>query len=35
MKYTTVGVAIAKNVFELHWMDAGAGEVAPEIWTVG
>jgi transposase len=27
MKYTTVGVDIAKNVFQLHWMDAGTGEI--------
>jgi len=27
MKYTTVGVDIAKNVFQLHWVDAGTGEI--------
>lgn len=27
MKYTIVGVAIAKNVIQLHWMDTGAGEM--------
>jgi transposase len=27
MKYTTVGVDIAKNVFQLHWVDAESGEI--------
>ena len=27
MKHTTVGVDIAKNVFQLHWVDAGTGEI--------
>lgn len=27
MKYTTVGVDIAKNVFQLHWVDAETGEI--------
>ncbi|MGF6652824.1 transposase [Paraburkholderia youngii] len=27
MKYTTVGVDIAKNVFQLHWVDSNTGEV--------
>jgi transposase len=27
MTYTTVGVDIAKNVFQLHWVDAGTGEI--------
>ena len=27
MKDTTVGVDIAKNVFQLHWVDAGTGEI--------
>ena len=27
MKYTTVGVDIAKNVFQLHWVDRDSGEV--------
>lgn len=27
MKYTTVGVDIAKSVFQLHWVDAGTGEI--------
>jgi transposase len=27
MNYTTVGVDIAKNVFQLHWVDAGTGEI--------
>ncbi|MEX3954272.1 IS110 family transposase [Paraburkholderia sp. EG287B] len=27
MKYTTVGVDIAKNVFQLHWVDASTGEI--------
>jgi transposase len=27
MKYTTVGVDIAKNVFQLHWVDANSGEI--------
>lgn len=27
MKYTTVGVDIAKNVFQLHWVDPATGEV--------
>ncbi len=27
MKYTTVGVEIAKNVFQLHWVDADTGEI--------
>ncbi|SOE56736.1 hypothetical protein SAMN05446927_1311 [Caballeronia arationis] len=27
MKYSTVGVDIAKNVFQLHWVDAGTGEI--------
>lgn len=25
MKYTTVGVGIAKSVFQLHWVDADTG----------
>lgn len=27
MKRTTVGVDIAKNVFQLHWVDADTGEI--------
>jgi transposase len=27
MKYTTVGVDIAKSVFQLHWVDAETGEI--------
>jgi transposase len=27
MKYTTVGVDIAKNVFQLHWIDGESGEI--------
>jgi transposase len=27
MKYTTVGVDIAKTVFQLHWVDADTGEI--------
>jgi transposase len=27
MKYTTVGVDIAKSVFQLHWVDADTGEI--------
>jgi len=27
MKYTTVGLDIAKNVFQLHWVDAETGEI--------
>jgi len=27
MNYTTVGVDIAKNVFQLHWVDAETGEI--------
>lgn len=27
MKYTTVGVDIAKHVFQLHWVDADTGEI--------
>src|SRR5579864_700506 len=27
MKCTAVGVDIAKNVFQLHWVDAGTGEI--------
>jgi transposase len=27
MKYTTVGVDIAQNVFQLHWVDASTGEI--------
>jgi transposase len=27
MNYTTVGVDIAKNVFQLHWVDVGTGEI--------
>lgn len=27
MKYTTVGVDIAKNVFQLHWVDVESGEI--------
>lgn len=27
MNYTTVGVDVAKNVFQLHWVDAETGEI--------
>jgi transposase len=27
MKYTTVGVDIAKSVFQLHWVDADTGDI--------
>jgi len=27
MNYTTVGVDVAKNVFQLHWVDADTGEI--------
>lgn len=27
MNYTTVGVDIAKTVFQLHWVDADTGEI--------
>jgi hypothetical protein len=33
MKYTTVGLDIAKNVFQLHWVDAGTSYC--QIWCFG